>query len=72
MSGNDQDRVLRAFSKPKSLRQVQRELKLKKLNISSFLDKEQIILLNPQAPDKQHLYLSSVEYENGKDWDLIG
>ena len=74
--------ILILFSSPKTPRQVEKALGIKKLKMKPLLDKKLVKILNPEAR-KGRLYiitnksrgllnLSDVKRERGKDWDLLG
>ena len=74
--------ILLSFSVPKTPKQVEKELGIKKLKLKPFLDKHLIESLNPGAKKgrfyiltckaRRLLKLSSSKKESEKDWDLIG
>lgn len=73
--------ILMSFSLAKTPRQIEKELGIKKLKVKSFLEKELIRCLNPNAK-KGRLYTLTKEAKTllklpdynstGIDWDLIG
>ena len=76
------NRILHSFAVPKTPKQVEKELPIKKLNMKPFVEKNLLKSLNPEAR-KGKLYvltqkarkllgLSSCKKENNKDWNLIG
>jgi len=73
--------VLHAFSVPKTPRQVEIELTLKKLKLRPFLDRSMLVCLNPEARKGRHYIITpktkrllklAYEKQDDKDWDLIG
>ncbi len=75
-------KILLAFSIPKTPRNVERELFIKKLNLKPFLDKGLVRPLNPAVRKgrfyaltdevRKWLKLLRSETNNEKDWELIG
>ncbi len=76
------NQILLSFSVPKTPKQVEKELGIRKLKLKPFLEKHLLESLNPEAR-KGRLYiltnkarrllkLSGSNKENDKDWDLIG
>ena len=74
--------ILKLFVTPKTPKQVEKQLGLKKLKLKPFLEKKLLLSLNSEAR-KGRLYiltnkarrllkLSGSNKENDKDWDLIG
>jgi len=73
--------VLHAFSMPKTPRQVEIELNIKKLKLRPFLARSLLLCLNPEArkgryyiitPKTKRLLKLAYEEQDDKDWDLIG
>ncbi len=74
--------ILLAFSIPKTPRQAEKELSMRKLNLKPFLDKGLIRPLNPAVRKgrfysltdevRRWLKLLHSETNNEKDWELIG
>ena len=74
--------ILLAFSIPKTPRQAEKELSMRKLNLKPFLDKGLIRPLNPAVRKgrfyaltdevRKWLKLLCSETNNEKDWELIG
>ncbi|MBT4287583.1 MAG: hypothetical protein HOD92_09620 [Deltaproteobacteria bacterium] len=79
---SNRKRILLSFSVPKTLRQVEKELSTKKINMKPFLEKNLLKLLNPSAKKgrlyvltnntKKILRLSGCRKESTTEWDLIG
>lgn len=68
------ENILLAFSTPKTPRQVERELGIRKIKTKHFVDKGVLTLLNPRAR-KGRLYLQTEKLRvNYKflDWDIMG
>jgi len=75
-------RMLHSFSVPKTPRQVEKELGIKKINMKPFLEKKLLKLLNPSANKgrlyvltnntNQYLGLSEFKKICTTDWCLIG
>lgn len=76
------NQILLLFSVPKTPKQVEKELRIKKLKLKPFLEKHLLESLNPEARKgkfyiltnkaKKLLKLSGSKKERNKDWDLIG
>jgi hypothetical protein len=76
------NQILLSFSAPKTPRQVEKELGIKKLKLKPFLEKHLLETLNPEARKgrfyiltskaRRLLKLPSSKKGNNKDWDLIG
>jgi len=76
------NRILLSFSVPKTPKQVEKELGIKKLKLKPFLEKNLLKSLNPEARKGRFYILNSKgrrllklsgSFENrGIDWDLIG
>jgi len=74
--------ILLAFSIPKTPRNVERKLLIKKLNLKPFLDKGLVRPLNPAVRKgrfyalsdevRKWLKLLRSETKNDKDWEMIG
>lgn len=74
--------VLHCFTSPKTPREVERELGIKKLKLKPFLEKRLLKSLNPEARKgryylltnkaKRLLKLSLSRKDGDKAWDLIG
>ena len=74
--------ILSAFSIPKTPRQVEKELGIKKLKLKPFLEKHLLISLNPEARKgrfyaltskaRRLLRLPASKKEKDKDWKLAG
>jgi len=74
--------ILLAFSTPKTPRNVERELSMRKLNLKPFLDKALVLPLNPGVrkgrfyalSDEVRKWLKLLRSENNddNDWELIG
>tara|TARA_B100000315_G_scaffold103880_1_gene95153 strand:- start:3280 stop:3801 length:522 start_codon:yes stop_codon:yes gene_type:complete len=81
---NDQTikKILICFSSPKTPRQIEIELGIKKLKLKPFLEKNLLECLNPEARKgrfyilttkaKNLINLSGSINEKNKDWNLIG
>ena len=75
-------RILLSFSIPKTPKQVEKEIGIKKLKLKPFLEKKLIESLNPEASKgrlyvltgkaKRLLKLSYLRKDRQKDWDIIG
>ncbi len=76
------NKILLAFNVPRTPKQVEKDLRINKLKIKPFLDKNLLESLNPKAR-KGRLYvltnyarrllkLYNLKTENHKNWDLIG
>ena len=76
------NQILLSFSIPKTPKQVEKELGIRKLKLKPFLEKRLLKCLNPGAKKgrfhiltnkaRQLQNLSCSKKERNKDWDLIG
>lgn len=76
------NQILISFSVPKTPKQVEKELDIKKIKLKAFLEKNLLRCLNPKARKSRFyimtnksrglLKLSCIKKEGKKDWDLIG
>jgi len=73
--------ILLSFSTPKTPRQAEIELALKKLKLKPFLERSLLVCLNPEArkgryyiitPKTKRLLKLAYEKQDDKNWDLIG
>ena len=76
------NQIILSFSVPKTPRQVEKELGIKKLKLKPFLEKHLLELLNPEAKKarfyimtnkaRRLLKLPGSNKESNKNWDFIG